>query len=85
MDVGTTAANDAYMPYEFGGGGGAGGGMGGGCLSPTSAAMGGGTGGATFATGLQGGGTAIETQQYELQMRIVDILMGSLQYVRALR
>ncbi|CAN0417277.1 unnamed protein product, partial [Ectocarpus fasciculatus] len=30
-------------------------------------------------------GTAIETQQYELQMRMVEILMESLQYTRALR
>lgn len=50
-----------------------GGGVGGGGLSPTSM----GSGGAH--------GTAIETQQYELQMRMVDILMESLQYARALR
>lgn len=77
------SATENLMSFEpaFGygaGGGGAGGGGGG--LSPTSMGAGG-------AHGAGGGfqGTAIETQQYELQMRMVDILMESLQYARALR
>lgn len=74
------SATENLMSFEpaFGYGAGSGGGGGGGGLSPTH------TGGAL---GAGGGfqGTAIETQQYELQMRMVDILMESLQYARALR
>lgn len=73
---GGNPAAENLMSFEpaFGGGGGGGG------LSPTSMGPGGphGAGGGFH-------GTAIETQQYELQMRMVDILMESLQYARALR
>ena len=67
----------AFEPaFGFGAGGGAGGGGG---LSPTSMGGAGGHGPGGFQ------GTGIETQQYELQIRMVDILMVSLQYARALR
>lgn len=76
------SATESLMSFEpaFGYGAGGGGAGGGGGLSPTSMGAGG-------AHGAGGGfqGTAIETQQYELQMRMVDILMESLQYARALR
>lgn len=63
-----------------GGGGGIGiGGIGGGMSSPMPLGP---PGGFFSAGGFQG--SAIETQQYELQMRMVDILMVSLQYARAL-
>ena len=71
------SATENLLSFEPAFGYGAGGGGGGG-LSPTHAGGAHGAGG-----GFQG--TAIETQQYELQMRMVDILMESLQYARALR
>lgn len=66
-------------------GGGGGGGAGGAGGSPTAAGgtTGGGAGGGGGGGAFQG--TGIETQQYELQMRMVDILVVSLQYARALR
>lgn len=80
--AGGNFAAENLMSFEpaFGYGAGGGGAGSGGGLSPTSMGAGG-------AHGSGGGfqGTAIETQQYELQMRMVDILMESLQYARALR